>query len=100
MRSAEADPDEIVFFTDMECFGASAGRWRLRRVRGDVDALAGGIVLPTMIRADEAVILRAPAGKLCATMKAKVLPSVDALAAAPEDDAITEEADRADVTWM
>ena len=99
MRSAEADPDEIVFFSDVECFGASADRWRQRRVRRDVDALAGGIVLPAMIWADEAVILRAPAGKLCAAMKAQILPGVDAFAAAPEHDVITEEADRADITW-
>ena len=69
-------------------------------MRGDVDALAGGIVLPTMIRADEAVILRAPAGKLCAAMKAEILPGVNTIFATPENNITSEQTDRADVTAL
>ena len=60
-------------------------------MRGNPHAPSGRIVIPSVVRANQAVVLHTPARKLGATMEAKILPRAHASAAAPKDEVVSEQ---------
>ena len=65
-------------------------------MRGNPHASPGGIVIPTVVRADQAPILNAAAGKPRATVEAKIFPHAKSPVAPPEDKILSEKPRRPD----
>jgi hypothetical protein len=65
-------------------------------MRGDPHALPGSIVVPSVVRANQAAILNTAAGKPCAAMETKIFPHAKAFIAPPEDEVLPEKPRRPD----
>ena len=65
-------------------------------MRGDPHASSGRIVVPSVVRANQAIVLNAAAGKPRAAVETKILPRAKAFIAPPEHDVLPEESRRPD----
>ena len=65
---------------------------------GHAHAFAAGIVLPSVVGTLQAPVKDTSARKLCATMKAQVLPCAKALLAPPKDEILAQEPSCADAS--
>ena len=65
-------------------------------MRGHPHALPGGIVVPSVVRANQAAILNTTAGKSSAAMETKIFPRAKAFIASPEDEVLVEKSRRPD----
>ena len=65
-------------------------------MRGHPHALPGGIVVPSVVRANQAAILNTTAGKPRAAMETKIFPRAKAFIAPPEDEVLPEKSRRPD----
>ncbi len=63
-------------------------------MRGNANASPGGIVVPSMVRANQTAILNTPSGKPRATMEAKIFPHAQAVVAPPEHKVLAKKACR------
>ena len=70
--------------------------WSLRGVRGDAHALPRRVVIPSVVRANQAAVLNAAAGKPRAAMQTKIFPRAKPFVAAPEDEVLPKEPRRPD----
>ena len=69
-------------------------------MRGDTHALPGGIVIPSVVRANQAALLNAAAGKPRATMHTEIFPRAKAFLAPPEDEVLPEKSRRPDFSRL
>ena len=59
-------------------------------MRGNPHALSGGIVIPSVVRANQAAILNTAAGKPRAAMETKILPRTKSFIAPPDHNVLSE----------
>ena len=69
-------------------------------MRRNLHAAAGRIVIPSVVRADQAIVLHASARKFGAAMETKILPGAQRTraAVAPQDDIVSEQPRRANLS--
>ena len=69
-------------------------------MRRNLHAAAGSIVIPSVVRADQAIVLHAAARKFGAAMETKILPGAQraGAAAAPQHDIVSEQPRRANLS--
>ena len=65
---------------------------------GNSHTLSRGIVGPSVVGTHQARVLNAAAGKFRAAMETEILPRAKALGAPPQDEVVSEEARRPDVS--
>ena len=69
-------------------------------MRGDAHALPSGVVVPSMVRTNQTIVLHAPAGKLRAAVQAEILPRTNSRTAPPEDQVLSQQPRRAHLSGL